>query len=183
MTVQYLPPPQSMPSDRAAAMRAQLELFVAADQEPIKRRRQRRRRYLGGFGALAVIAASGGTALAIALLHSKPVTDYSVARCYSVAVFKPGTTFPGTTMATTGPVTDAVEACSAMWEAGVIQPGVERALPRPARSAYPVPALVGCVLPGGAAAVFPGPADTCQRLKLAPEDPPATQAAQPLASP
>jgi hypothetical protein len=126
--------------------------------------------------------------LAFALLQPKPVTDRSQARCYTVATYTSGKSFPGSSIGEAssgserGRVEDALEVCAAMWRAGILQPGAPRAIVHPGKPQYPVPALVGCVLPGGAAAVFPGPPDTCQRLGLPGEAPPAIAPAQAVAA-
>lgn len=188
MTVDYLPPPRKLPEQRVAELRAELESF--ARTHPLgKRRRWRRRSVIGGVGALVVVAAGGGTALAVALLHPRPVTDHSVARCYTVAAYEPHGPFPGTSIAQASAdasqavrVANALDVCAAMWRAGILQPGAPRPIVHAGQPFYPVPALVGCTLPNGVAAVFPGAPDTCQRLGVAPEDPPAFQPAQPLSS-
>jgi hypothetical protein len=192
MTIDYLPPPRELPDARIQELRAELELFVASDLAASRRspRRSwwaRRSVIISSILGVAVVA-SGGTALAMALIKPAPVTDKGVARCYSVATYHSGNKFPGTTIveatsaAGPGRVLAAVDTCSALWRAGILQPGVKTAVNRPTQSTYPVPALVGCTLPGGAAAVFPGDAQTCTRLGLAAELPPAVEAAQPLPS-
>jgi hypothetical protein len=192
MTVDYLPPARELPAERIDELRAELELFVASELMESRRRRRgwwSRRGTIIGAGIGIVAIGSGGTALALSLIKPAPVTDTSVARCYSVVTRDTGTTFPGTTIAEpsstegAGRVLAAVETCSAVWRAGILQLGVRTAVNRPTNSQYPVPALVGCTLPDGIAAVFPGDAQTCEQLGLAAELPPAVQAAQPLPSP
>lgn len=187
MRIDYLPPEQVLPAERVAVMRAAMEAYAAA--HPPRRRWWRRRTLLGGVGALVLLVGAGGTALAVVLLQSKPVTDRSQARCYTVATYTSGKSFPGSSIGEAsqgserGRVENALEVCAAMWRAGILQPGAPRAVVNPGKPQYPVPALVGCVLPGGAAAVFPGPPDTCQRVGLPGESPPAVSPAQAGPSP
>jgi hypothetical protein len=120
--------------------------------------------------AAAVIAMLGGTGVAAALgyLGSAPVTDTHSARCYSKVSHNFGNHFPGTTVAAVqrdapvgasrGGVQAPVRMCGYMWSMGLVQG------PHGAKT---VPPLVGCVLPNGTAAVFPGGPDTCHRLGLA----------------
>jgi hypothetical protein len=193
MSVDYLPQERELPAERISQMRLELESF-AMSNPPRRRRGWRRRGVITGIGALVVVGGGAGTALALALLHAKPVQDHSYARCYSVAQHGaepngPAATFPGTTIAETAGLSgriytdNALSACAAVWRAGLLQPGVAGVVHQPGKPFYPVPALVGCVLPDGAAGIFPGPPDTCQRLGLPAEDPPAVEPAQPVESP
>jgi hypothetical protein len=187
MTIQYLPPPRTLPQDRLAVMRAGVELLVSTEPLPPKRR-WRGRKYFAGLGAGVILVAGGGTALAWAYLHPRAVTDKTQARCYSDDTYTPDRTFNGSTVATAdsptliGRVQNALDSCAALWQAGVLQPGALRAIADPTPSSYPVPALVGCTLPNGIAAVFPGTASTCDRVGLAPQLPAATRASQAPAS-
>lgn len=101
------------------------------------------------------------------------VTDKDTARCYSVAERHDGSDFPGMSVAVAHPnsdvvaqVEDAVASCSLVWRDGALEVGKRR--PQPYRPGVdrPVPPLVGCVLPDGIAAVFPGDTQTCSRLGL-----------------
>jgi hypothetical protein len=184
MTVQYLPPPRQLAPPRVAALRAELELFVARD-DPAPPWWRRRRNITGGLVAVLIVATGGGTAAAYAYLHARPVTDKTSARCYTVPVYTPGFPFPGTTVASAiggGDVPlieDALDACASLWRSGELQLGA-LAVVDPGASVYPVPALVGCATSRGAAVVFPGPADTCNAVGLAPESPPAVRPAEAL---
>jgi hypothetical protein len=185
MTVDYLPPQRSLPADRLTAMRAGIEQFAATHPAP-RRRRWRRRNFFAGVGALVLVAAAGGTAFAWAYLHPRAVTDTTQARCYSDDSYAPGATFHGTTVATpdsataTGRVRDALATCASLWRVGALQSGAPVAITNRTARIYPVPALVGCTLPDGAAAIFPGTADTCESLGLAAQLPAATQASEPV---
>ena len=184
MTVDYLPPRRSLPADRLEAMRADLEQFVASQPVP-RKRRWRRRNFLAGMSAVVIVLGGGGTAAAWAYLHPRAVTDQTQARCYSDDLYVRGPTFHGTAVATPdsataiGRVQDALDICASLWQVGAIQPGAVVAITNRNARSYPVPALVGCTLPDGAAAVFPGTADTCDRVGLAPQLPPAIRLAQP----
>jgi hypothetical protein len=112
------------------------------------------------------------------------VTNTGYARCYSEPVYVGGAKFAGTTIASgvgvgnPGTVPDALDTCAELWQVGALRYGAPRGTPAVAGATYSVPALVGCTLPGGVAAVFPGPADTCNQLGLAPESPPAVRPAE-----
>ena len=182
MTVQYLPPTRDLPPERLDAMRAELEAFVAHEQSATPWWRKRRN-VTGGFVVALIVATGGGTAAAYAYLHPRAVTDTGSARCYSEAVYVPGSTFAGTTIASAvgggsnGTIQDALDSCASLWQVGALSAGAPRGTGPVAGATYAVPALVGCTLPGGMAAVFPGPADTCDQLGLAPESPPAVRPA------
>jgi hypothetical protein len=122
-------------------------------------------------GIAALIGA--GSAVAYSqLAPTAPITDKHSARCYSVASYVSGDDFPGTTIAQpdsstkAGEVGDAVDACTALWRAGILQLGVRTAVVHPGKNQYALPPLVGCVLPDGRAAVFPAPAGSCIKLGL-----------------
>jgi len=188
MNTDYLPLPRLLSAERVQQMRIDIERF-AADHPPRTRvSRWRRPRFLGGLGVAILVIGGGGASLAIALVHSKPVTQHSVARCYTVATYQPGRTFPGTTVAEAdtvdqrGQVQNALQVCAAMWRAGILQPGVADVIVHPGKPFFPVPALVGCTLPDGTAAIFPGSVDTCQRLTLSPQDPAVAEPSQPVSS-
>jgi hypothetical protein len=188
MSVSYLPQTRDLPPERLDAMRAELEAFVARDERPMPWWRKRRN-VTGGFVVALIVATGGGTAAAYAYLHPRPVTNKGSARCYSEAVYVPGAKFSGTTIASAvgegsnGTIQDAVDTCASLWQVGALRAGAARGTPPVAGATYSVPALVGCTLPGGMAAVFPGPADTCDQLGLAPESPPAVRAAVAGSSP
>jgi|SRR5450631_724422 len=187
MTVQYLPPSRQLAPPRVAALRAELELFVARE-DPAPPWWRRRRNITGGLVGVLIVATGGGTAAAYAHLHARPVTDERTARCYTVPSYTPGFDFPGTTIARASGdggvplVQDALDTCASLWRVGELQLGTLGAIAHPSASAYPVPALVGCTTSRGAAVVFPGPPDTCDAVGLAPESPPAVRPAESLAS-
>jgi hypothetical protein len=182
MSVQYLPQTRDLAPERLDAMRAELEAFVAREERSTPWWRKRRN-VTGGLVVALIVATGGGTAAAYAYLHPRAVTDKGSARCYSEAVYVPGAKFAGTTIASgvgdgsTGTIEDALDTCASLWQVGALRAGAPRGTPPVAGATYSVPALVGCTLPGGMAAVFPGPADTCDQLGLAPESPPAVRAA------
>ena len=166
---QFTPPPARMlPEHRRAAMRHQLMAVVAGS-------RHRRRPLL--IAASAVLVAAGTSAGAYAYVqHSQPVTDKNDARCYTVASLSAGpesyTTIAQATMAGSprpAQVNNAISVCATLWRQGILHPGPQgargRATAGPAGSSQ-VPPLVACVLPGGTAAVFPGPPSTCATLSL-----------------
>jgi hypothetical protein len=183
MSVQYLPPTRDLPPAQIDAMRAELEAFVARE-EPARRWWRKRRNITGGLVVALIVATGGGTAAAYAYLHPRAVTDRGSARCYSELVYVRGANFPGTTIAqatTTGnlgSVQDALDTCAALWRIGLLRLGSASVIPPVRGRSYPVPALVGCTMSNGVAAVFPGPPDTCNQLGLAPEAPPAVLPAE-----
>jgi hypothetical protein len=160
-------PAEPFPLDRRDRLRGELVALVHADSAT--RPRRKLNRFMLAGGAAVLVVAGGGTAAAIAYFGSTPVTDRTSARCYSAISTDFGSEFPGTTIAAAqasdgsgGQVVAPIEACAAAWRVGIPQ-GIP---PNKANPPYPVPNLAGCVLPDGSAAVFPGPADTCQRLGL-----------------
>lgn len=184
MSVQYLPPTQDLPPARIDAMRAELEAFVARE-EPAVHWWRKRRTITGGLVVALIVATGGGTAAAYAYLHPRAVTNEGFARCYSEAVYARGATFAGTTIATAagggsdGSIHDALDTCASLWQVGALRLGVPHVIPPVSGSSYSVPALVGCTLRDGSAAVFPGTAGTCNQLGLAPQSPPAVRPAEP----
>lgn len=158
-----------LPREYQAALRAELVTTVNASRRPWVPRQIR----MTGVAVVAVAFVGSGTAFAYTKLTSQPVTDFSTARCYtsaSVAAVD-GSSFPGTTVAVAdgSSVTDALAMCADLWRQGVLREGVtEPQAPDPSGS-FTVPALAGCVLPDGRAAIIPGSADVCQSLGLAAE--------------
>jgi hypothetical protein len=134
------------------------------------------------IASLGLVTAGAGTAVGVALTSSsQPVIDHSTARCYTRADLGSGGSFPGTTVsvatrrpaaggvAAAGEVADALSACAALWRQGFLTLGSPSiATPPPGAADATVPVLVSCTLSDGTAAVFPGDADTCLRLGLAP---------------
>ena len=144
------------------------------------RRQQTTRRRLR-TGIVAGVAAAGmlggGVAAAATWLAPRPVTNRSIARCYSVTSTAGGSHFPGSYIAAAGPAgsataaNSALQGCALLWRNGFLIPGAPRALHLPGGNLpqHRVPPLVVCTLPGGIAGVFPaqGPS-TCQHLGLPP---------------
>ncbi len=143
----------------------------------------RRRRLLIGGAVVALAFAGGGTAAAFQIFGPKQVTNHDSARCYSQLSTDFGDDFPGTTVSapltphsSASPEPDRahrqapvapIEECAQAWEVGLLSGHA----PDPIQRTYPVPHLVGCVLPDGTAAVFPGPDGACQSLGLASASP------------
>jgi len=189
MSIDYLPPTRSLPDDTARAMQAQLEHFVLTDRARPRRRPPAwwgRRGFMAGLLVGIVTVGSGGTALALVLLHPRPVTQHGYARCYTTATYETGSIFPGSEIAEAdsptqaGRVSNALDSCAALWRAGILQAGSPEPIVSPGGSVFAVPALVGCTLPDGSAAVFPGGPQACASNGLAAETPPAVQSAQPV---
>lgn len=160
---------ESFPPVQRAALRDLLMQTVA--QVP-SAGPHRTRYVVAGIAALAI--ATTGAAVGAQLIGSSSVTNKHTALCYSSVSTDTSSNFPGTTIAeagtatSSGAVTDAAAVCAALWRAGILQPGVAGVVNRPSSQHYRVPALAACVLADGRAAIFPGPAGTCQRLGLPP---------------
>lgn len=164
-------PEQQLSPERHAALRSQLHELVEATPRLVRRRH----RILVIGAVTAVALGGGGVAVAHQYFGSKPVTNHRTARCYAKLSTDFGSNFPGTTVggpltpAKPGgssrllPVTAPIDECAQLWKFGVINGRANQ----PGNHTFPVPHLVGCVLPDGTAAVFPGPDGTCQRLGLA----------------
>ena len=165
-------------------MRDELEAFVS-HKEPATRWWRKRRNVTGGLVVALIVATGGGTAAAYAYLHPRAVTNKGYARCYTEATYVRGANFPGTTIAqasgngSSGLVDDALDTCATLWRMGALRLGAPNiTLPSHDGRGYAVPALVGCTLSDGVAAVFPGSPGTCEQLGLAPESPPAVRPAE-----
>jgi hypothetical protein len=155
-------PPRRVFPDTALSSRIQIiERHIARSERPRPGRRRSRQLAVVGF---AVALCATATAAAVYTAWA-PATLPNEVRCYAVASLEFGDNFPGTTTiqsenATTGEidlVLSAVEQCASLWRQGFVVEGV---------GTQPVPNLVACVLPEGAAAVFPGEDDTCRQLGL-----------------
>jgi hypothetical protein len=91
-------------------------------------------------------------------------------RCYETATtnFRLRRDFDGTMIAAPSPILGLVvapiSACAEAWDKGVL--GRRERIPTDPGQIVNVPHMVGCVLPDGTPAVFPGPDGTCQRLGL-----------------
>jgi hypothetical protein len=165
------PPARPLPLGRRDAMQQQLETLVGAGTGDGRRRG--RKPVLIAAGAAAIVV--GTTAGAIVYVqHSQPVTNKSVARCYTEANLGGGDQFHGTTIAEAGvpgsrapQVDNAVSVCADLWRQGFLLPGAAGVARQPNTKAHHlVPPLVACVMPDGTAAVFPGNPRTCASLGL-----------------
>jgi hypothetical protein len=158
------PPALPLPEGRRAVMRRQLTTMVA-------RRHRSRRPVFVVSGAVAVALGTSAGVYAYAS-HSAPVTDRGEARCYTEASLTGGNDF--TTVAQLVPgkpgpasIANAISVCSGLWRQGFLVPGAHGLALHPDTSvSHRIPQLTACVLPSGAAAVFPGPPSTCQALSL-----------------
>ena len=171
MSIVELPPTRTLSDERVAVMSA----AVAAELAEVSRPRRRFPRIFSVVAAGVGLATLGaGAAAAYVALRPAHITNKQTARCYTVVTYTKGTVFPGTTVAqfgsdgNPGQVENAIDTCAALWRTGILERGVPVPVLRPAPGTHVVPRLVACVLPGGAAAIYPGPADTCVRLGLAP---------------
>jgi hypothetical protein len=152
----------SLPARRRAAARRQLEDMV------VRSRRSRRRRRPVMIAAAAAVVVT--ISVAAGVIASQPVTNKSVARCYSVAKPDAGPAYYTTVKdagkpGTKAQVRNARNECAALFQIGVLQQG-HRIVANPARRSYPVPNLEVCVWHHGTAVVFPGPVGTCATLGL-----------------
>lgn len=133
-------------------------------------RPRRRRLVIAALTAGVLIAAGGGTAAAF-VFFSK-ASDTSTGYCYATATLDEGSSnrtefaAAGTDDNPNDAAVVSVEVCAAYWRSGVFVGGTVDANQPPAGGAWPVPALVACVLPSGKAAVFPGDPATCHTLGL-----------------
>lgn len=167
----HLLPEQHYSEQQRATIRARL-LDLA--REPMPRRRRPRRRIVIVSGIAALAVAGGGVATAIQLTGARHPSNRHDARCYSEISTDFGSDFPGTTVSApltphnsagqTGPTPPLapIAECTQAWQVGLLWGHAADRTPK----TYPVPHLVGCVLPDGTAAVFPGPDGLCQRLGL-----------------
>lgn len=120
-------------------------LATPVDEQPgVAKQRPTRRRLAVATGV--VMTAALATA-AFTFLRSEPVTNPTAVSCYSTADL-------GGDIVGLGSSADPIEACRAVWREGDL------------RTDGTVPPLVGCVNAAGAAAVFPGEGDVCERLGL-----------------
>jgi hypothetical protein len=167
ITREDFPANRAFPLERKRALQA---LFVGPTK-PARRLGRKLRITIAGTGAVVVLG--GGGALAYSAISANSVSDETSARCYTVAQYSAkGDDFPGTSIAAAGTadapgrVTSAVDVCASLWRSGFLQPGVPTPVRNPDQASYPVPALVGCVMADGQAAVFPGTTATCNALGL-----------------
>lgn len=137
---------------------------------PVRRRRVRRVAALSVVGGLVV---TGSAAAAVIHFTTAPVTNLNEAICYPVDHRSPNV--DTATIAAAAPpgieakVTHALQQCSLVWSEGFFvtgSPKTHHVPPGPLTNNHSVPPLVVCVLPSGAAGVFPGNPATCAQLGL-----------------
>ena len=111
----------------AAALRAELISTVASGRT----RSVSVKAKAVGVGAVAFAVLGSGAVFAYSQISDGPVTDHSQARCYSSAAYASSDDFPGTSVAAVGSATAAgrvdlaVDACSAVWRAGILRQGID----------------------------------------------------------
>jgi hypothetical protein len=180
--IENLPPPRGWSGDRRTAVRDLLVEEVARSKRPWWRRS--RRTATVSVGALALVLAGGAASAYVAF---KAPTNLASVVCYSAAspeVLKDADSEnkvaaaqeekpagAGATATKPRPLAgkDPVAACTPLWEDGLLVAGDQKLNPnaRPDGVAdRRVPNLVACTLKEGVAGVFPGDADTCERLGL-----------------
>ena len=163
---------RSNPEELSAAYRAALRAEMVSTVDGTRPARIPRKAKLAGAGVAAIAVLGSGAGFAYSQILDAPVTDHSQARCYSSANYVSGDDFPGTTVAAAdtgsavGRVDSAIDACGAVWRAGILRHGVDGVTRvGGSQAVYPVPQLFGCVMPNGQAAVFPGDG-TCGEVGL-----------------
>lgn len=156
----------------AAKKRALQDLLIEQAADAARSRRDSHRIRMAAVSVAVGGMLAGGGAIAYSAIRSTSVTDTSIARCYTVAEYRSGEHFSGTSISEAdtatgkGQVSFAIDVCAALWRAGFLQPRAVVPDRSPAKAVYPVPALVECVMQSGRAAVFPGPSETCGRFGL-----------------
>lgn len=119
---------------------------------------------------VALAAIAGAIVLVQTLASRKSAQPQTrAARCYETATtdFRVGNDFDGIMIAaprTLGLVFAPISGCGEAWQKGVL--GRRLRIATDPGQIVDVPHLVGCVLPDGTPAAFPGPDGTCQRLGL-----------------
>lgn len=180
--------PARFADDRAAAAPPVASILQrAAEPSPTSgadpKRTAATRRRVAVWGTPGVLLALGAGAIAAAALRGhSPAGVHNLVRCYTVDHVTTDThQYTDTTEAAaagqTAPdqsatVAGALDACSALWQIGLLTPG---GLAAPSSGSgiatgsgdRPVPSLAACVLDDGRAAVFPGDAGICRHLGLA----------------
>jgi len=150
------------------------ETELAAGRPPGSRRvtilgRQWSRIGLTATLALTASFAGVGIAAAAKLFSSAPVTNLSVAHCYTLDQIGAN----GTDVAAAGApgsaaqVDDALGTCQMLWRDGFLTAGAPRAIHVTGPiTVHAVPSLVVCTMTNGTAGVFPGDDTTCRTLGL-----------------
>lgn len=168
--VEQVPPARDLPPERKAALR---DLLVAEISGPRPWWRRSRRLALSSvIGGTTVVLAGSAAAAYVAF---KPATDQYSVVCYSAPQLEDAgkvrvaTASQDASDGRSRPparITEPLAECAGLWQVGVLRTGSERpAAVRPNAEAD-VPALVACTLDDNTAGVFPGDAETCQRLGL-----------------
>lgn len=139
---------------RSTTARALFEQITGSSYTPapVRAPRRRWRLYLGAL--VAISGVGGGVAWAVTMRHPDKVL--------TVACYQHADLTDASVVASDG--RNPVDVCRDAWRAGKVGPVT------PAT-------LIACVLPGGAAGVFPGKTPTdniCQQLGLSPAAPPTT---------
>lgn len=155
-------PPQQFGPQEAARRREHLLAEIAVPP------RQRRGRALIAAAALGLaVTAVGGTAAAWSRFGQP--ADPTSAVCSPVDHLLPGYATSGSFVGTVAPVggkapaVDAVQACAALWRAGIVH--APDSPPQPVMS-NAAPHLTACVTEDRVLVVFPSDAGVCNRLGL-----------------
>lgn len=162
----------------AASVESQLDqLRRLAGSEPRRSPRRLRRGLTVVLGVCVLAGAGVGVAAAFGVF-SRPPSERGVAHCYTTADLDgPRTTFG----VAVGPATEglgdaaaaALNICQMNWRSGAFllsTPEIQQSVDPNGPVIQQAPHLAVCVLGSGAVAVFPGSAETCERLGLAVAD-------------
>lgn len=152
-----------LPPRRRKAARLQLEQVVAQSA----RSGSRVKPTVIAAGIAVIMLSTGAAAIAVAVYQ--PVTNKSLARCYTVADISGFHTTlaepsqPGQS----GVVRDPRSDCAALFRQGLLRLGSARMHPNANRGVrHYVPRLIVCTMRDGSAAVIPGRDVTCAQLDL-----------------
>lgn len=164
-----LPPTPTARALPVAVLDRRRAHLVAEIGRPPSRRSTARAGVLTGTVALTLV---GGTAAAF-VAFAPATTAPQTARCYSTVTHDESDTCPGTSVTLAEPTNgtrvgfNALDQCTAIWRAGILQVGTPGTVVVPDPGAtHPVPPLTACRLDNGYAAVFPGDKATCASLGL-----------------
>lgn len=165
----FLPPTPTARALPAAVLDRRRAHLVTEIGRPPSRRSTARLTVVTGTVALTLL---GGTAAAF-VAFAPATTAPQTARCYSTLTHDESDTFPGTSVTLAEPTDgtqvgfNALNQCTAIWRAGILQVGTPGTVIAPNPGAtHPVPTLTACRLDNGYAAVFPGDTATCAHLGL-----------------
>lgn len=168
--VEHVPPARDLPPERKAALR---DFLVAEVARP--RPWWRRSRWLAlssVIGGTTVVLAGGAAAAYVAI---KPATDqysvvcYSAARLDDVAQVRVAAAREDSADGQPHPpvrISEPLAECAELWRVGMLRPGAEQKASVDPKAAHDVPSLVACTLDDDTAGIFPGGAETCERLGL-----------------